>query len=310
MNALSVLLSTLLGLLVLLFLFVGTFFLLFLERFVHARIEHREGPGRGGKVDAFQVWKDYRKTLAKEKGALSLSMRLRAATYAWRLLPAAFLLILLASILPSALSEAEIPALLALTLLAAVLEAAFLHISNEERERFQWRKQLILRLLGASVLAFGFLSVSLRTGSLSLAAISDAQNAFPYLAIVSSPGLLLCGMAAFGAIYLYSGEGPIHEEGELSLGRSGQYFVFFVRKMWVFCLVCFWVFVFFGGASSLVAKLLFPVKVGGALFVFTLLQGSFPRVRAADAGELSARWMFRMCVLGLFLEAIWVGVFA
>jgi NADH:ubiquinone oxidoreductase subunit H len=309
MNPLSLVLSVVLAAVVLVFLFAGTFFLLFLERFVHARIEHREGPGRGGRVDAFQVWKDYRKTKAKEKGALPFPFRLRAATLAWRVLPAAFLLILLAGVLPGALSEAEVPALLALPLLAAVLEAAFLHATAEERERFQWRKQLVLRLLGGSVLAFGFLAVSLHTGSLSLAAISETQSHFPYLGIFSSPGLFLCGLASFGAIYLYSGEGPIHEEGELSLGRAGQYLVFFIRKMWVFCLVCFWVFVFFGGAAGIVAKLLFPVKVGAALFVFTLLQGSFPRVRASDAGELSARWMFRMCVLGLFLEAIWVGVF-
>lgn len=309
MNALSVVLSVLLAVVVALFLFVGTFFLLFLERFVHARVEHREGPGLGGRMDPLQVWKDYRKVTAKENGALPFPFRLRAATFAWRVLPLAFLLILLAQILPATLSEAEVPALLALTLLAAVLEAAFLHASPEERERFRWRKQLTLRLLGGSALAFGFLAVSLHTGSLSLAAISDTQLYFPYLSLFSSPGLFLSGLASFGAIYLYSGEGPIQEEGELALNRSAQYLVFFIRKMWVFCLVCFWVFVFFGGASGIIPKLLFPLKVGAALFLFTLLQGSFPRVRASDAGELSARWMFRMCVVGLFLEAIWVGVF-
>ena len=308
MSPLELILSTALVALVLVFLFAGTFFLLFLERFVHARIQHREGPGRGGKTDVFQVWKDYRKTRAKEGAGLTFPFRIRAATVAWRILPATFLLILLAGLLPASLAETEVPALLLLPLLAAAMEASFLHASSDARERFEWRKQLVLRVLGASVLAFGFLAVSLHTGSLSLGVISEVQTRFPYLSLFSSPGLFLCGVASFGAIYLYSGEGPIQTEGELSLSRSIQYLVLFIRKMWVFCLVCLWVFVFFGGAASIAAKLLFPFKVGAALFVFTLLQGSFPRIRSTDAGELSARWMFRMCFLGLLLEAIWVGV--
>lgn len=53
------------------FLFVGTFFLLFCERFVHARVQHRDGPGRQGQTDFFQVWRDFQKTRRKSKGDLS-----------------------------------------------------------------------------------------------------------------------------------------------------------------------------------------------------------------------------------------------
>jgi NADH:ubiquinone oxidoreductase subunit H len=308
MSPLTTILSVALVAVVLLFLFAGTFFLLFLERLVNARIQHREGPGRGGRTDALQVWKDYRKTLLKEKSAMPFGFRIRAATGAWRVLPALFLCVLLADIWPDALAEAEVPSLLILTLLATALEAAFLHASSEARERYEWRKQVTLRLIGCSVLALSFLAISLHTGSLSLSMISESQNHFPFLAVFSSPGLFLCGLASFGSIYLYSGNGLIQTGGELGLSRSMHYLVFFIRKMWIFCLLCFWVFVFFGGAASIIAKILFPLKVGGALFVFTVLQGSFPRMRSSDAGELAARWMFRMCFLGLFLEAIWVGV--
>jgi NADH:ubiquinone oxidoreductase subunit H len=95
---------------------------------------------------------------------------------------------------------------------------------------------------------------------------------------------------------------------EMSLHGSLQYLLFFVNKMWIFCLLCFWVFVFFGGFGPILTKLVFPIKAAAALFLFTLIRVSFPRARSSDAVEITARWLLRLCLIGFLLEVIWVGV--
>ena len=109
-------------------------------------------------------------------------------------------------------------------------------------------------------------------------------------------------------IFLFASENPVQNEEELSFGRSRHYPIFFVRRMWVFCLLSFWVFVFLGGTATILAKVLFPVKIAAALFCFLVLQSSFPRLRSADAGELAVRWLLRLSLIGLLVEAVWVGV--
>lgn len=295
---------------VLLILFAGTFSLLFFERFVHARTQHRDGPGRGGRTDYSQVWTDFRKV--RRKGSdpqRALPTRFRLALAIWLLLPAAFLLVLFSPIMPSGHSSAEVPLLLLLPLIASGVEALFMHATHDSRERYEWRKHLMLRLMGAAVLYLSVIAVGLRVGSSNLAAISGLQSHFPYHSLVSSPGLFLCGIGAFTAIFLFAAESPIESRLELSLHRSMQYLLFFVNKMWIFCLLCFWVYIFFGGVGSLFAQLLFPLKALGALFFFTILQVSFPRTRSSDATELTARWLLRICLFGFLLEAVWVGVF-
>lgn len=308
MTITQLLILVLSALLVLFFLFAGTFFLLFLERLVRSRTQHREGPGRHGNLDVFQVWKDYLKTRVKQQRTIPTPWRFRLAMAVWRALPAIFLLLLLGGLMPTPLEDAELPALLLLPLLAVSLEAFFLHATTDSRERIEWRKHLVLKVMGASVLVASFLAITLKVGLPSLSAISEAQRSFPYHSLFASPGLFLCAIAAMGAIFLFSSENPMENKEELSLSRSGHYLIFFVRKMWIFCLLSFWVFVFFGGDSGLVAKALFPVKVAAAIFFFIMLQGSFPRVRSADAGELAARWLFRLCLAGIIVEAVWVGV--
>ena len=92
MNPLHLVFLATTSVIVLAMLFAGTFGLLFCERFVHARTQHRDGPGRGGRVDCFQVWTDFRKVRSKGWDAHSaLSGRFRFALFAWMLLPLLFL---------------------------------------------------------------------------------------------------------------------------------------------------------------------------------------------------------------------------
>jgi NADH:ubiquinone oxidoreductase subunit H len=165
----------------------------------------------------------------------------------------------------------------------------------------------MLRIMGASMLYLSVVAVGLRVGGSDLESISGLQSRFPFHAILASPGLFLCGVGAFAAIFLFAAESPIEWGTELSLRRSLQYLLFFVNKMWIFCLLCFWVFVFFGGFSA-GARILFPFKAALALFAFTLIQVSFPRARSSDGIELSVRWLLRLCLIGFLLEVLWVGV--
>lgn len=293
----------------LLFLFAGTFFLLFCERFVSARVQHRDGPGRHGQMDFFQVWKDFLKTRKKKPAdLLALPFRIRLASMVWRILPIVFLLALLAVTYPEGGDQIDLPLLLLLPMIAAALEALLVHATADSRERFDRRRRLLLRAMGVSGLLLSVFAVTLRVGQLNLSAISNFQIYFPYHALLSSPGLFLCGITAFCSIFLFATESPVQLQDEQSLNHSMQYVTIFVQKMWVFSLICFWVYVFCGGASGLIVKILFPLKVAAGIFVFTLLQASFPKIRSADAGELTARWLLRLCLIGFFLEAVWVGV--
>lgn len=309
MTAIDLLLVSLVSSVVLLALFFGTFFLLFFERFVYARTQHRDGPGRGGRTDYRQVWTDFRKVRAKGSDVLGVvPRRFRFAVAGWLILPAIFLLALLSPLIPAEQGAAELPLLLLLPLVAAGIEALFMHATHDNKERYEWRKHLMLRIMGAAVLYLAVLAVVLRVGASNLGSISDFQAQFPYHALFASPGLFLCGLVAFASIFLFAAESPIESNVELSLHRSMQYLIFFVNKMWVFCLLCFWVYIFLGGAGTILAKAVFPLKALAALFVFTLIQVSFPRTRSADATELTARWLFRLCLMGFLMEAVWVGV--
>ncbi len=309
MNVLHLVFLASTTLLVLFTLFAGTFGLLFCERLVHARTQHRDGPGRGGRVDYLQVWTDFRKVRSKGWDPLSpLSGRFRLALAAWMLLPVLFLLVLLSPLMPESLADAELPVLLLLPLAAAGIEALFMHATTDMQERYEWRKHLMLRIMGASMLYLAVVAVGLRVGHSSLEAVSGLQAHFPFHAMFASPGLFLCGVGAFAAIFLFAAERPVESPSELSLRRSLQYLLFFVNKMWIFCLLCFWVFLFLGGFGPALTKLMFPFKAAAALFAFTVIQVSFPRARSSDAVELTARWLLRLCLVGFLLEVVWVGV--
>lgn len=230
------------------------------------------------------------------------------ATFAWGILPAVFLLTLFAVGYPDGGKEIDLPLLLLLPIFGVALESVLMHATADNQERFDRRRRLWLRSIGVTSLLLSVFAVGLRVGEFNLSAISDLQIYFPYHAVISSPGLLLCGITAFCAIFLLTTDNPVQLEEEQSLNHSMQYATVFVQKMWVFALLCFWVYVFGGGAKGPIVKILFPCKVVAAILVFSVLQVSFPKIRSADAGELAARWLLPLCLIGFFMEAVWVGV--
>lgn len=290
-------------------LFCGTIFVLFLERLLQARVQHRDGPGRGGEINYWQVWKDFRKTWWKSGlSGLPSRWRMRLTALAWMLLPAAFLLLLFLTHLPSAIRRVDLPILLLLPLLAVALESFLMHATTDARERFERRHRVLMRATGVGALVLSVLAVGLHVGALTLDGISGFQAHFPFHSALSSPGLLLAGLTGFCAIFLFGNEGPVRPLEEQSLNRSLQYFSYFVRKMWVVCLLAFWIYVFGGGADGLIAKAVFPLKMMLSLFVFLLLEASFPRMRVSDAGEFTIRWLLPLCLVSFFLEVVWIGV--
>ncbi len=292
---------------VLFFLYGGTFFFLALERVFLAQVEHRDGPGRQGAADYFQVWKDFKKSRSKALEKKDSTIYRNLAVFTWKLLPALFLTLLLTDAFSKSLDPYKLMLVLFFPILSVGIEAIFLHSSKHRRETNDWKKRIQLRLLGASLLALSFFTASLQLGSPSISEISKAQSSFPFHLLLFSPGLFLCCLASLGAIFLFLVEDPIQNESDLSLQRSLHYTIFFVRRMWIFCLLSLWVLVFWGGMDGVVAKILFPLKVLFFLFIFILLQVSFPKVRNSDAGELAIRWLLPLCLLSFVAEAVWVG---
>jgi NADH:ubiquinone oxidoreductase subunit H len=292
------------------FLLVTTFAFMFLDRFMRARVQHRDGPSKAGRINPFQVWSDFRKIREKKANALPLPATTRLAFLTWILLPVLFLLILLGGLLPHALDPSGVAILLLLPLLALGLEGAFLHATQDSLEKEQWRRALSLRLLGISILALAFLAVALRVGGASLHQISHAQRFFPYLLGLSGPGLFCSALSAFGAVFVFARTGAEETMSSQSLGGALHFPIFFTKKMWVVSLLSFWVFVFFGGSSGIVNIALFPLKLALALFFLLLIQLSVPAVKSVDLGEIAIRWVLRLSLISLVIEAVWLGVMA
>lgn len=287
------------------FAFSGTFFCIFLERFLGARIQHRDGPGVGGKIDYLQVWKDFQKI--RTKGNSPASVKIRLLFFGWMALPVIFLVLLLSRSLPSGFSEAGLWLLCSFLLVSVSVEAILLRFSTSGKERLDWRGPILLKVLGVSALVLSSIALAMRAGSADLAALSSFQGEFPYYAIFFSPGLFILSLISFVSIYIVVGDSPIYGNDEKGLGGTLQYGIFFNKRMWSFSLICFWTFLFIGGFDGVLAKMFFPLK--GALFLlgYVLLKISVPYVRSSDAGALTLRWLLTFGFVGFALEVLWVG---
>ena len=140
-------------------------------------------------------------------------------------------------------------------------------------------------------------------------AISHAQSVMPFHSILSSPGLFLVGITAFLSTFLIASVEPVQGDESFSLAGSWQYTFFFTKRMWIFCLLAFWVYAFCGGFEGIIIKLLFPIKLGLAIFSFIFFQTTMPKMRMSDAGEITVKWLIPLCLLGFCLEVLWVGFF-
>lgn len=304
MNADELLLEVFSISIVVLFAISGTFFCIFLERFLAARIQHRDGPGIGGRIDYFQVWKDFRKIRAKGHSAPA---KLKPFYCIWMVLPIAFLVLLLGRNLPDGYEEAGLWILCSLVLLSISIEAMLIHFSSSGRERLEWRAPILLKILGISALCLSGAALAMHVGGANLAQVSAFQAKFPFHSMFASPGLFVLGLIAFASIYPVVGDGPILANDEKSLKGELQYGIFFNKRMWAFSLLCFWIYFFLGGFDGIIAKILFPLKAMVFSIGYVLLKVSVPYVRSSDAGALALRWLLTFGFLGFAVEVIWVG---
>lgn len=293
---------------ILLFLLLGTFFFMFLDRFVRARVQHRDGPSFEGKVNYFQVWQDYKKIRAKVAPDVRISTASKRLFLIWMNLPALFLLVLFGGGLSKNFDSASLAVLLLLPLISIGLEGGFLNATGDPAEKDQWRRGISLRIIGVSLFSLGFLAVLLRTGTPSLEKISHLQGTFPYVLLASGPGLFISALSSFGAIFVFARSGALEAESNISLGGGLHFPIFFTNKMWVISLLSFWVFVFAGGFSGVIEVALFPLKIMLACFFLLLIQLSVPSIKSVDLGERAIHWVLRMALLGFAIEAVWLGV--
>lgn len=296
---------------IVLFIFAGTFFLLFLERFVYSRVQHRDGPGRHGEVDYYQVLKDFLKIIKKDhSNDPFISKRFHLVLAFWKILPFLFGIVLLGRITPHVFGVADLLILFFICSLSVAGEAILIYATQSERERYEMQRSLNLKILGIGVLFISSVALTLRISESNLKAISHSQDMLPFHAILSSPGLFIVGITAFLSTYLIASVEPVQGDESVSLAGSWQYSFFFTKRMWIFCLLAYWVFAFCGGFEGIVAKIVFPLKLALAIFFFIFLQTTMPKMRMSDAGETTVKWLIPLCLLGLSLEILWVGFFS
>lgn len=307
MNAYSIAFDTAMLLFIALFAFAGTFLCIFLERMLSARIQHRDGPGIGGQIDYFQVWKDFQK-VRRRSGSRPASGR-KPLLLLWSALPLVFLFVLLGGILPAAFRDAGLWILIFILLLSISLEALLLHASGSDRERLDWRSPLLLKVLGVSALTVASTALTMRVGDSDLRSLSSFQAYLPFHAMLASPGLFFLSLVAFVSIYLIIGNAPIGTSEEKSLSGGSHYLIFYVSRMWSFSLIVFWVYLFCGGVGGIIPKMLLPVKSALFVFIYVLFQISVPHVRTSDASALALRWILTFGFVGFALEVLWMGFF-
>jgi hypothetical protein len=283
----------------------GTFTSIFLERFFSARIQHRDGPGASPYSCAKQVFRDFEKIRLKRSDKSSLDRKLLITI--WAILPVFFLIFLMGDLLPPRFDWAGLWLVLVILLFSIVLEGVMIHFADSDRERLDWREPILLKILGLSALFMSSIAVAMSAGGSDLVAISQFQLGLPFHAMLTSPGLFVMGFISFVSIYIIVGDVPIGGGAEKGLGGGDQYLIYFVRRMWSFALVVFWVFVFAGGFAAVVPKLIFPAKLFFFLVLYTLLQISVPYIRSSDAGILALRWLLMFSFIGFILEVLWVG---
>jgi hypothetical protein len=287
---------------------VGLFGFIGLSRWMDARVEHRDGPGLGGKYDFFQVWRDHRKSRWKTPWPTHISSPFRGLFFLWSILPGAFLLVLILGGASSLTAPIQIPLLLFLALVAMVLEGFFVVLSIEGRERSDWLGGGLLRLLALTVIAFGAYTIALHGSAPGLLALSSLQTSPPFLPIFSGPGALVVSVPVFLSIFLFSGKPPLSVSLEPSLGAALHDRVSFVRSSWALALISLWVALFFANPSTILGLLLFIPLLCLFSFVYLMLARGVSSIRVTDAYGLCLKWLVPLSIGSFLLEVVWIGV--
>ncbi len=309
MNTALILFAAIRTLFVAVFLGFGTTILLYLERKIFARAQHRPGANRAGAYGEWQMAADFLKVFSKWRGdSQNRESSIFLTTLPLQLmLPLIFTVVLFGAWHLSSAFNIELLILFFLVVLSAVLESFYLLSGFTSIEKYEYRRHIALNLAGSCGLLLSILTVALHTGSFSLHAVRSLQTHFPFHAVMMSPGLFLAGCVAFLSFFLILAIRPVGDMGNQGALTKRQFLFFFYKRMWFFSLISFWVFVFAGAMDGLFGIVLFFLKII-LLIVFSLvLQTSLPKLRVGDALEAGVRFLLPLGLIGLLIELFWIA---
>lgn len=303
MSAFGVVVLILKAMLVAVFLSVTTYFYAFLERKLSARTQHRRGPSSAGGHGEWQLLADFLKVMTKES-----AYKPRLIPVLLVLLPFLFSFLLFGLFDQTRVYGSEMMALFLLVLAATTLDTFDLLVIRNTRDLFERRGVILASLIGICFLLYTQASVVMGVGSMSMNEIVRAQTKFPFNNLFSSPGLFLCGLAGLGCpVFLFSIH-PLSPSDEKVDSGDGSYQRFWVRRAWLVAFACYWVFLFGGGLSGLLALPFFLIRLFAVLGLLLFAQVSLSRMRSGDALVLAFKSFVPLAILGLLIEVVWMGV--
>ncbi len=285
---------------------LGVLFILALDRRLNVASQHRIGSARAGYGFGLQVIADIVKAATKTESAQSSG---KGGKIFWSIaffLPYLFAFILFSSVITRFLGGFELLVLFLILLVSRLLDAFALNSAIDGNERYQFRKNLVLSIIGLTAIIFSCLTVILKIGGGSKAALSEAQAQFPYYLLFKGPGIFLAAITSLIAIFLVLEELPVGGSGAKSIhGRKNHAFIF-LDRLWLFVLACFWVVLFAGGAPHGIFVIGFAIRVLILLIIVLWAGRVIPPVRQNDALELGVSVILPVTLFAFILESAYL----
>ena len=300
----SIIIPFLLNLNAFVWLVFGTIFLIFLESKVGARIQHRDGSGQSNKEKFMEEVREIRKALRIEVAKVAdLSVREIIILVFWIVAPVTAFLLVFGRIAPQSSSSSGILILGLTYALSLFLENSISVATCDSRNLAKVRDSTPVRLVGLLSFLVSLLGLSLRSDGSGFQDISEAQGTHFLIQFISAAGPFFLGISSFLAVFILGNSGIQKADGELSYGGLGQFFAFFVGKMWIFVFLAVWVFCFLGGNQFVLPFFSFPIKLFFTLIIYVFLENGVPHLRIVDSPRLILKWLLPASIFGIVLEA-------
>lgn len=286
-------------------LFLCSLGLVYLERWLAARAQHRVG---FKKLGVSQVIADSYKNFIKntKDSAAKMTWFERLNMLLILICPALFYLILAMGADVDFLSSAGALVLLTILIVAALAENFFLFFQSTAGERFLFRRDQFLNFQGISIFSVCILVPMIRAGSCGLTKISESQAAPPFINAVSSPALLLSSVLSFLSLFYICGIHPISSPEKKYKEENFVYLLLFSKKLWLVSLISFWLFLFWGGAAGGVLMLpIYLLAITLTLFLIFWLEISTPAFRASYSIEIAIARLLPLALISIILEIFW-----
>jgi NADH:ubiquinone oxidoreductase subunit H len=269
--------------------------------------QHRIGTSRPGYAYGLQILADIIKSITKTDSAFIPE---RGGRFFWvvaYLLPYLFAAVLFSGAIRDFFGGFDLLILFIVLMFSRLLDAFALNYATDGNERFAFRKNLILSIVGMTVMIFSCLTVLLHIGGGSAHELANAQRAFPYYLLLKGPGTFVAAATFLVSIFLVLEELPIGNAEVKSIhGRKNHAFLF-LDRLWLFVLACLWVALFAGGSPHGILFLPFLVRVFALLVAVLWFGRVIPPVRQTDALELGLAVILPVTLGAFILEGAFLA---